>query len=85
MMMNTLLDRPLAKVLWDYNQLNKPMRRSDFIFVMCSYNLTVAEHAYILFRQKMGDLSFYRVALRIKGIWLKHRGMSLRPLCLETE
>jgi len=55
MMMNTLLDRPLAKTLWDYNQLNKPMRKSDFIFVMCSYNLAVAEHAYILFRQRMGD------------------------------
>jgi len=26
-MMNTLLDRPLAKTLWDYNQLNKPMRK----------------------------------------------------------
>ncbi len=55
MMMNTLLDRPLAKILWEYNQLNKPIRKSDFIFVMCSYNLAVADYAYILFRQKMGD------------------------------
>lgn len=56
MMMNTLLDRPYAHALWDYNQLKKPVRKADFIFVMCSYNLAVAEHAYILFRQKIADL-----------------------------
>lgn len=56
MIFNTLLDRPHAQVLWDYNQLNQPIRKADFIFVMCSYNLAVAEHAYILFRQKMSDL-----------------------------
>ncbi len=55
-MMNTLLDRPYAQALWDYNQLKKPIRKADFIFVMCSYNLAVAEHAYILFRQKIADL-----------------------------
>lgn len=55
-MMNTLLDRPYAQTLWEYNQLKKPIRKADFIFVMCSYNLAVAEHAYILFRQKIADL-----------------------------
>lgn len=53
-MINHLLDRPLAKVLWDYNQLNQPIRRADFIFIMCSYNLDVADYAGILFMQKMG-------------------------------
>ena len=53
-MINHLLDRPLAKVLWDYNQLNQPIQRADFIFIMCSYNLDVADYADILFMQKMG-------------------------------
>ena len=55
MTVNTLLDRPLAQTLWEYLQVKQPTRKADFIFVMCSYNLAVAEHAYILFRQKMGN------------------------------
>lgn len=54
MIVNELLDRPRAQMLWDYNHLKKPLKRADFIFVMCSYNLSVAEYAYIMFRQNMG-------------------------------
>ena len=53
-MINHLLDRPLAKVLWDYNHLNHAFTPADFIFVMCSYNLDVADYASILFMQKRG-------------------------------
>lgn len=53
-MINHLLDRPLAKILWDYNHMNQPLRRADFLFIMCSYNLDVADYADILFMQKMG-------------------------------
>lgn len=54
MIVNELLDRPLALTLWDYNHLNQPLRPADFLFVMCSYNLEVADRANILFQQKMG-------------------------------
>jgi uncharacterized SAM-binding protein YcdF (DUF218 family) len=54
MIVNELLDRPHAQVLWDYNQLKQPLNKSDFIFVMCSYNLDIADYAHILFQQKMG-------------------------------
>lgn len=54
MILNELLDRPLAQMLWDYNHLNQPLRPADFIFVMCSYDLDVADRANILFQQKMG-------------------------------
>lgn len=55
MIVNELLDRPLARVLWDYNHLKQPLKRSDFILVMCSHDLEVADYANIMFRQKMGD------------------------------
>ena len=47
-------DRDLARVLWDYNQLHHNLKPADFIFVMCSYNLDVADRAYDLFQQNMG-------------------------------
>ncbi len=55
MIVNELLDRPHAQVLWDYLQLNQPLVKADFLFVMCSYNINIAEHANILFQQGMGD------------------------------
>lgn len=54
MRFNSLLDRPPAQILWDYNHLNQALKPADFIFVMCSYNLDIADYAGILFAQKMG-------------------------------
>lgn len=55
MIVNELLDRPHAQILWDYLQLNQPLVKADFLFVMCSYNINIAEHANILFQQGMGE------------------------------
>jgi hypothetical protein len=55
MIVNELLDRPHAQILWDYLQLNQPLVKADFLFVMCSYNLNIADHAHILFQQGMGE------------------------------
>ncbi len=54
MIVNELLDRPLAQKLWDYNRLSQALKPADFIFVMCSYNLDIADYAAILFAQHMG-------------------------------
>jgi hypothetical protein len=54
MLFNQLLDRPLAQKLWDYNHMKQALRPADFLFVMCSYNLDVADYTDILFMQKMG-------------------------------
>ena len=55
MLFNPLLDRPHAQILWDYNQLKQPIKPTDFILVLCSYNLDIADYADILFMQKMGQ------------------------------
>lgn len=55
MIVNELLDRPHAQILWDYLHLNQPLVKADFLFVMCSYNLNIADHAHILFQQGMGE------------------------------
>lgn len=88
MMMNTLLDRPLAQTLWDYNQLNKSVRKSDFIFVMCSYNLAIADYAYILFRQKMASFVVLSGGIAHKGDlietpWDKPEAIVFRDRMLE--
>lgn len=44
-----------AHILWKYNQLNQKLYRADFIFVMCSYNLIVADRVAELFHDGMGD------------------------------
>lgn len=35
--------------IWDYHLLNQPIKNSDAIFVLCSYDLRVAEHAAQLY------------------------------------
>lgn len=52
---NAEIDRRYAQILWRYNQLNKSFKKCDFIFVMCSYNFKVADCAYALFQQGMGE------------------------------
>lgn len=46
--------RDFSKTLWAYNNLEQKLTPKDFIFVMCSYNLSVADRAFELFQQKMG-------------------------------
>jgi len=46
-------DRDLAISLWEYNQLHHTLQPADFIFVMCSYNLIVADRAADLFHDGM--------------------------------
>lgn len=48
-------NRDLALTLWNYNQLNHGLGPADFIFIMCSYNLDVADRAHELLEQKMGN------------------------------
>lgn len=54
MIVDELLDRPHAQILWNYCQLKQPLASADFILVLCSYNLNIADYAYILLQQKMG-------------------------------
>lgn len=49
-------DCDLARILWDYNCLNQQNIKSDFIFLMCSYNLDVADHAYNLFLKNLAPI-----------------------------
>jgi uncharacterized SAM-binding protein YcdF (DUF218 family) len=37
------------QLVWDYHLLNQPISKSDAIFVLCSYDLRVAEHAAQLY------------------------------------
>lgn len=71
MLFNPLLDRPHAQILWDYNQMKQPLKPADFIFVLCSYNLDIADYADILFMQKMGKF------IAVSG-GMGHKGGMLR-------
>jgi len=53
MIFNSLLDRPLAKTLWDYQLLKHPLKPADFLLLVCSYNLEVADYVDVLSMQKM--------------------------------
>jgi len=37
------------QLIWDYHLLNQDIKKSDAIFVLCSYDLRVAEHAAQLY------------------------------------
>jgi uncharacterized SAM-binding protein YcdF (DUF218 family) len=53
-MQQSEIDR-LAKVIWDYHQLNQPLRKSDAVFCLCSIDTRVAEYAADLFLKGYGD------------------------------
>lgn len=38
-----------AKIVWDYHLLHQPLVKSDCLFVLCSNDIRVAEHAAQLF------------------------------------
>jgi len=41
----------LAKILWDYNQLNSPLEKSDCIMALGSHDIRVAERAAELWQE----------------------------------
>lgn len=56
-----------AKIVWDYHLLHQPLVKSDCLFVLCSNDIRVAEHAaqlflqgyapYIVFSGNVGDIT----------------------------
>ncbi|HHF3037028.1 TPA: YdcF family protein [Vibrio diabolicus] len=44
------------ETLWDYMQLKHELKPADCLFVMCSNDVRVAEHAANLYRQKLAPL-----------------------------
>ncbi|AZL86420.1 YdcF family protein [Aliivibrio salmonicida] len=45
--------------IWDYHLLNQPIKKSDAIFVLCSYDLRVAEHAAQLYLDGFAPLVIF--------------------------
>ena len=41
--------RPLVEKVWNYHQLNQPLRKADAILVLCSHDVRVAERGAELF------------------------------------
>lgn len=56
MIFNSLLDRPLGQKLWDYQHLKQALKPADFLLLICSYNLQVADYVDVLFMQKMAKI-----------------------------
>ena len=48
--MNSEKINNLARIVWDYHHVNHSLEKADVIFVLCSHDLRVAEHAAKLFR-----------------------------------
>lgn len=44
------------ETLWDYMQLKHELKPADCLFVMCSNDVRVAEHAAKLYHQKLAPL-----------------------------
>lgn len=44
-----------VKILWGYMRMNMPLQKADAIFVLCSWDLRVAEYAAQLFLKGYGD------------------------------
>ncbi|EHH2417961.1 YdcF family protein [Vibrio parahaemolyticus] len=44
------------EMLWDYMQLKQDLKPADCLFVMCSNDVRVAEHAAALYHQKLAPL-----------------------------
>ncbi|PLX61493.1 MAG: hypothetical protein C0632_11615, partial [Vibrio alginolyticus] len=44
------------ETLWDYMQLKHELKPADCLFVMCSNDVRVAEHAANLYHQKLAPL-----------------------------
>lgn len=49
----------LAQKVWDYHKLDHTLIKSDCIFVLCSNDVRVAEHAAQLYLDAMRPLLFF--------------------------
>lgn len=63
----------LAKILWNYNNLNQPIKKSDAIFVLGSNDVRVAQYGAKLFLQGYAPLIIFsgNVGELTKDVWNK--------------
>src|SRR5512141_1384960 len=54
--MDLRTDEQLAEVLWNYNHIGMPLRKSDVIVVLCSHDIQVADRGAELFKQGWAPL-----------------------------
>jgi len=57
--MNNLSLDDLAKILWDYNNLNQPLKKSDAILVLGSNDIRVAQRGAELLLQEYAPLIIF--------------------------
>jgi len=72
-MVNQLSTDELAKILWDYNKLNQPVKKSDCILVLGSNDIRVAQRGVELFLQGLAPLIIFsgNVGILTKDMWDK--------------
>lgn len=69
------------ETLWDYMQLKQDLKPADCLFVMCSNDVRVAEHAAALYHQKLAPLIvFSGVKAVLRMVCLK----KVKPKHLQT-
>ena len=51
--------RPLVERVWNYHQLNQPLRKAEAILVLCSHDVRVAERGAELFRDDWAPLLIF--------------------------
>lgn len=65
------LSDELAKILWRYNSLNQPLKKSDVILVLGSHDIRVAQRGAELFLEGYAPLIIFsgNVGRLTKGVW----------------
>jgi len=63
----------LAKILWDYNNLDQPLKKSDCILVLGSHDIRVAQRGAELYLQGYASLIIFSggVGRLTEGLWDK--------------
>ena len=63
----------LAKILWDYNSLDQPVKKSDCILVLGSHDIRVAQRGAELYLQGYASLIIFSggVGRLTEGLWDK--------------
>ncbi|GAK14993.1 LOW QUALITY PROTEIN: hypothetical protein JCM19053_4874 [Vibrio sp. JCM 19053] len=71
------------ETLWDYMQLKHELKPADCLFVMCSNDVRVAEHAAKLYHQKLAPLIVFSggEGRFTDGLFEKKRGRNLCRDC----
>lgn len=57
-MKNKTIDQ-LAKILWEYNNINQPVSKSDIILVLCSNDTRVAQYGAELFIKNLAPIMIF--------------------------